>query len=272
MYLFELTNEEEKKVIEEYKSEMDEQFIARLSMMDISYFKALVERTKDNYNIKDSAVSALKRLFNDNGIDAITSNTQSTSDIGKPDIRKDGNKEYITFGSYRGYALTWDILDYSSDKKRALVLCRNVVENIPYNEESEEITWENCTLRKWLNEDFYKNAFTDSERARIVLSKITNPDNDVYVTEGGNDTEDRLFLLSLQEIDKYFPGGRQKVSAKRIRITFDGNIACWWLRSPGFDSFDAATVGFEGDVLDLGLSVELNRLSVCPAFWINLTP
>jgi hypothetical protein len=46
----------------------------------------------------------------------------------------------------------------------------------PYNEEDTSITWENCTLRKWLNDTFYNTAFTDSEKTKIVESTIVNED------------------------------------------------------------------------------------------------
>ena len=87
----------------------------------------------------------------------------------------------IEFGSYPYVAdgtkkpIKWIIL--KKEKNKALLLSAFGIDAKPYNEEYEDVTWETCTLRKWLNEDFLDAAFTEEEKKRICLTKVKNPDN-----------------------------------------------------------------------------------------------
>ena len=107
-----------------------------------------------------------------------------------------------------------------------------------------------------------------------------------WYTRGGNNTQDYLFLLSYAEADKYLvvpysnaitnsrvaPTAYAKVhgaySDGRSK-TADGEAAgWWWLRSPGLNQSDAASVSYYG-------SLDVNYVSsgfsvVRPAFWLNL--
>ena len=74
----------------------------------------------------------------------------------------------------------------------------------PYNEKITGITWESCTLRKWLNNDFLNAAFSAEERAIISKTRVTADENPEYDTSPGNDTNDKIFLLSITEVNKYF--------------------------------------------------------------------
>ena len=110
-----------------------------------------------------------------------------------------GKYPFDADGSQR--AIQWTVL--KQDKKRALLLSAYGLEAKKYNENLEDVTWSTCTLRKWLNEDFYKVAFTEEEKRRIQLTKVLNKDNQKYKTFGGDDTEDKLFLLSRSEAKRY---------------------------------------------------------------------
>lgn len=72
------------------------------------------------------------------------------------------------------------------------------------NDTDEAITWETSDLRKGLNDDFYNEAFDKDEQQFIYETKVENPNNHWTVIEGGNDTIDKVYLLSFDEICKYF--------------------------------------------------------------------
>lgn len=203
-------------------------------------------------------------------------------------LKTEAGKKYITFGSYEAVIwdwdekkirsgskrpLEWEILTFSPGKKRALVLCKDIVAIRPYNDEPASVTWEKCTLRRWLNREFFETAFSAGERELIVPTVISNPKNEKYGTEGGNDTEDRIFLLSSDEVWKYLPS-----QDRRLRVAFDGCSWFWWLRSPGCDGnfavyVDDGTVDADEDADDeFGGDVSDAGIGVCPAFWINLNP
>ena len=118
--------------------------------------------------------------------------------------------DHIEFGTYEqdgdesngAEPISWEVLDIEDGK--ALVISDYALEMMAYNEEYENTTWEDCTLRKWLNKDFYKGAFTEKEQEYIERSRIENTDHFRFGTEGGEDTKDYVFLLSLDEVMKYY--------------------------------------------------------------------
>ena len=99
--------------------------------------------------------------------------------------------------------IKWHILDYNESSGEALLLADTILDCQPYNETYVGVTWETSTIRKWLNSDedgFYNTAFTSDEQSAIIESDVVNEDNPEYETEGGNDTTDKVFLLSISEV------------------------------------------------------------------------
>ena len=120
---------------------------------------------------------------------------------------------------------------------------------------STSITWENCDLRKWLNGDFIKSAFSEEEAERILVSDIKNGDNPQHHTKGGNNTKDRVFCLSISEAKQYFGNDESRkcktTAYARQQGAYVSNDCCyWWLRSPGDHQYYATIVGADG-ALDL---------------------
>ena len=152
----------------------------------------------------------------------------------------------------------WRVLDVERETETALLIAEKPVCVRTYHENWTEITWEHCSLRKWLNGDYYKNNFSEEEKAAILECELKNPDNLSYGTKGGNDTRDKVFLLSIEEAKKYFMNDRDRSTG-----------TWWWLRSPGLCSNDAAGVYGSGRVDDYGNGVGL-RSGVRPALKINL--
>jgi len=116
----------------------------------------------------------------------------------------------IPFGNYK-----WRVLDVQDGN--ALIITEDVIEERPYNEENEGVTWRTCDLRKYLNNEFLRK-FTKEQQGRIVEKKIPNPDNLWYGTKGGRDTRDKVFLLSLEEVDKYFGNSGDYLNKRRKRM------------------------------------------------------
>jgi hypothetical protein len=203
--------------------------------------------------------------------------------------------DVLTFGTYEQdnntangkEPIEWIILDKREDGSLVL-MSKYALDAKPYNTKDTDVTWETCTLRKWLNEDFCNAAFSAAEQAKIVPVMLENEDNPdpYYDTKGGNDTEDRVWLLSINEVtnrftsDKvysYFTDDTSRMCAPTkyavaqgaeqdgSAYTVDGEGACWWwLRSPGGDSRTAAFVNVDGYVYDGGFSVSNNVNSVRP--------
>ena len=118
--------------------------------------------------------------------------------------------DHIIFGHYEQDGnqdngmepIEWDIL--SEEDGRILVISRYILDSQPYNVVDEEITWENCSLRTWLNNDFLNIAFSPEEQSLIQATTLSNPDNTYFGIDGGNDTVDRVFCLSVDEALQYY--------------------------------------------------------------------
>ncbi|MCD7728002.1 MAG: DUF6273 domain-containing protein [Ruminococcus sp.] len=160
------------------------------------------------------------------------------------------NGDIIEFGDY-----SWIVLEKSDDTM--LIITEDIIEDRAYNEQKEDITWENCTLREYLNGSFY-DSFSEEEQSMIVETNLTNPDNSKCGTDGGNDTTDKIFLLSLEEAEEY--------------MTEDERIASdrWWLRSPGGIQDHTAVVSISGVIGTNGFYVNY-EYGVRPALRLKLS-
>ena len=178
--------------------------------------------------------------------------------------------------------IEWLVL--AKEKNRVLVISDKALDRQPYNSSyTEEVTWENCSLRKWLNGTFLKQAFSTEEQAQIQNTTVSADNNPQYSTNPGNATTDKVFLLSINEVEKYFnsdearkcaPTAYAKAQGASTSDTFktpSGAATCWWwLRSPGDDQSSAAYVYFGGDVFELGNYVFSGLNAVRPAMWITI--
>ena len=203
------------------------------------------------------------------------------------------NMETVKFGSYpqsdangnKKEPIEWIVLDRQSDK--TLLLSKYIIDCKCYNDEFKDVTWENCTLRNWLNNDFYNSAFSSSEQNKILTTNIINSGNSAYGTIGGNNTNDKIFCLSIDEVKKYFNQNDMSSFNKRLATKgtnyaknvyplfvidsnewYGGNSA-FLLRSPGFYQDRAAGVGNDGSLNGGGISVDTHMLGVRPALWIE---
>ena len=185
--------------------------------------------------------------------------------------------DHFTLGNYPQGAngevqpIEWRVLDVQNG--RALVISEKLIDCVKYNEEYTSVTWETCTLRSWMNNDFLKQAFS-SEQAKIVTVTNQNLDNPAHGTEGGNATQDKIFVLSIDEANQYFisDSDRKAYTTNYARKQRYGKGADnWWLRSPGDDGFSAAIVYLDGSISQSGLFDVNNDVAVRPAFWLNLS-
>lgn len=130
------------------------------------------------------------------------------SDPDEGSYTRDGN--YVIFGSYEQDGdpdngpepIEWDVIDENDGEM--LLISHYILDSKPYNTEQTDVTWETCTLRSWLNNDFYNTAFSAGEQNMIITTTLSNNDNAYFGTAGGNDTEDKVFILSLDEVMDYY--------------------------------------------------------------------
>ena len=181
-------------------------------------------------------------------------------------------------------ALSWMVLEVKNGQ--ALLLCEKLVDFRPYRYSDEPPdTWAESGVREWLNGAFYNGTFTDEEMAQIVETNLVNDDNQWFDTDGGADTADSVFLLSIEEVVRYFgdSGKLGNHTDRDVWIIYDdynaGRVAqyidaevfiWWWLRSPGMNYTYAATVSIDGSINMSGDYVVSGGGGVRPAIWILL--
>ena len=201
--------------------------------------------------------------------------------FGTSETDEDEERAPLFVGSWpqeSGEPIVWDVL--AEEGNRKLLLSRKAVAKRPYHDADEPVSWETCSLRAWLNGDFYRAAFNDYEKQRILKIPVTADRNTYCNTDAGNSTDDHVFLLSLPEVNALL---RRKLSAKRKceadpadapdadndNKAADDTGCVWWLRSPGSEKNEAACVNGDGQISNFGLPATTPTIAVRPCIWVR---
>lgn len=166
--------------------------------------------------------------------------------------------------------IKWRVI--KCENGEALLLSDIVLDKQKYNKRLKKVTWEKSTLRKWLNKKFMNRAFSSSEQEAIHTTKVINEDNYYYKTDGGNDTLDKIYLLSLSEIDEEKEYGFTDSYGMTIKYSNYADLddyQYWWLRTPGEKNISAAAVDMSGKAY-LGGGESDMELGIRPVLHLNL--
>ena len=187
-----------------------------------------------------------------------------------------GNYEQDNDTSNGKEKIEWQVL--AKENNKVLVISKYALDSQRYNTADEGVTWETCTLRTWLNGTFLDNAFSSSEQAAIAQTTVTADKNSKYDTDPGNATTDKVFLLSIDEANKYFSSDSARkckptafTLANGVRYEEDGEFVHYWrLRSPGGAQDYTAVVSYDGSGASFGFRVDIGGDAIRPAMWIDL--
>lgn len=195
-------------------------------------------------------------------------------DIEIGDIVTYGGYEQDGFYSNDEETIEWIVIARDRDN-HALLLSRYCLDALPYNEDGGDVTWEDSSIRAWLNGEFLESAFGGDPNGFICTAENKNR-NGRSGTDGGENTTDRIFLLAVDEVTRYLP----KESSRRAPVTeyakeqgaeYDKNgNGWWWLRTPGKTQDMAAGVHTAGGVNYDGRDVDRTDLCIRPALWLDL--
>ncbi len=247
-----------------------------------------ISQIEEKINAQNKIITEISNLADPHKIreELISSYPQAKERLKKYDELCLAEKgEYITFGAYEQdnnsangkEDIEWLVLTKENDKM--LVISKYALDGELYNTSETDVTWETCSLRKWLNDDFINSVFSAEEKDMISTVTVPADKNPKYSTNPGNATTDKVFLLSIDEVNRYFGSDEARKcvpTAYAIAIdtytsdieTKDGAATCWWwLRSPGGDQYHAACVTDGGAVSYFG---DNDVIGVRPALWINL--
>nr|MCR5103726.1 DUF6273 domain-containing protein [Eubacterium sp.] len=200
-------------------------------------------------NIQTKAEQAAKSATNSYGLQnpRVAFNYRDTVIFGHY-WQEDTNKDGVIDSKDEKQPIVWQILE-KYDDGTALVLSDKILDLKPYNDKKNSgtyaCTWETSSIRSWLNSDFYNAAFTSSEHSSIIKSTVKNSKHPVLGTSGGNNTNDYLFLLSIDEATNtkygfnssmdYRDENRVSKAVPGISRNFEG-LTSWLLRAPVGDT------------------------------------
>lgn len=201
-------------------------------------------------------------------------------------------------GGYNIDPIKWRVLENAGGQ--LFLLSDQNLDVFRYHTDWESVTWEKSTMRSWLNgygasentggdsgtdytsDNFIGAAFSEKEQKAIAETTVVNDDNPNYNTDGGNNTTDKIFLLSLAEANNsnYFADDASRTSTNTAYVAGGGKIGGdmfsageadhWWLRSPGYSGKYAAYVHVGRGVYNYGGIVTIESHAVRPAFNLNL--
>ena len=173
--------------------------------------------------------------------------------------------------------IEWLVLKKEDD--RILAISRYALFAMACHEINRKITWEDCTLRAHLNGAFLDEAFSAGEQERILTVTVPPAESPKTRQAVGNATEDKVFLLSITDLDEFFPTDAERECRPTAYALAHGakaketNGNCWWwLRLPGAGSNLAPRVNCYGSLRAYGPPVTSGYSCVRPALWIDLIP
>lgn len=168
----------------------------------------------------------------------------------------------------------WVVLD--KQPGMILVVTKYGLDCQKFHTKSESATWESCTIRTWLNGEFYDEVFDAEEQALILETTVTPDENPNYNTYAGVSTVDKVFLLSFDETVTYMPDKDARFcmptayAVNRNAYAHPRSGGCWWLlRTPGNKGNHVMSINCDGSIDYEGGVVESDRAAVRPAMWIS---
>ncbi len=212
---------------------------------------------------------------------------KSKSNFVKDDIIPFGHYEQDNDTTNGKELITWRVLD-KNDLGQYLIISEKSLDIQPYHTDHKSITWENSAIRSWLNgynaystDNFIDAAFTTEEKDQIVQSTVSADANPKCSSNpSGNETTDKIFLLSVTEAENYFSNDKDRraeatpyTKAKGATKDYSDfkNSSYWWLRSPGCDIACAAYVSSNGTIDHMNGYVTVDdTVAVRPVLWIEL--
>ena len=250
----------------------------------IAAAKGMLVRMKEAYFTVDSAVKSLGWDLSQKK-ESVCANVATDPKSHRGDARDPSMVERVAFGSYKYYKMEekrekieWYIIAEDADK--VLLLSVNCIDSRGYDRQGNATGWENSDMRKWLNGEFARTAFTDEELSLIKPCRCGSTVNTLRSERRceGSDGEDFVFLLSVEQLREYgLPISKRLSSAtpyaKEQGLSYGLNDhARWWLRTPGYGDFMEMYVRDSDGVADsIGINADSSCYGVRPAMWVDIS-
>ncbi len=193
--------------------------------------------------------------------------------------------DYTTFGSYEQdnnvtngkEPIEWQVLDVQDGK--ALLISRYALDRqFYYTSSKDDITWETSSMRNWLNDTFFKEAFSLEEQRMILKVDVSTDGDSKYSAAMSHSVQDQVLLLNAAEAKKYFKSDEARqckptAFAEHQGASTNDGRCMWWLRSLGSVFEEAVHVRFDGFIYTgnyFGYGVYYGNVAVRPAIWVPI--
>ena len=205
--------------------------------------------------------------------------TNGLANVKAGDVVKLGSYEQDNNTSNGKEQIEWIVL--AKENGKALLISKYCLDYQLYHNVNTAITWENSSSRNWLNTTFYNSAFSQREKELIINSYLTNHDSIYGNVDGGNNTYDHVFLLSVNEAQTYFSSNNarkaqatQYALSKGAYFNKSTNSVTWLLRTPGDSANVVSYVRLPGDI-DLDYirysDDAFYYAALRPAIWVDIS-
>ncbi len=243
----------------------------------------------------DKAIAAGNGIKGAAGTDVLVKGTKYRR-ISTNDFVSDAADD--AFRYFKWQPIKWKVLNNNEDVS-LFVMAERAIDCAKYWDNDlpsvSTITWENSTIRSWLNDSFYQTAFSKEEQNAILKWNVINEDYPDCDAEGGNDTTDNVYLLSLREMTNALYGfcgndsssrsrqvqpsayayarGLSRINDPSFYENYDTCSGCctWWLRTSGFRAGGypgAVSVDEQGRLWETD-NYSYETLGVAPVLHIN---
>lgn len=169
--------------------------------------------------------------------------------------------------------IEWIVLQ--TDGTKTLLISKHILDCQPFAASKENVTWENSSIRAWLNGDFLAAAFSPAEQAAIVLTESANTaehGNAEWPAIEWSNTQDRIFLMSYHDGTVFYPEKNDRraapteyAKAQGASVFMSGH-ADYWTRSWGKETYDACKVNIYGDFSTYEVTA---KQGVRPMLWLD---
>jgi hypothetical protein len=167
--------------------------------------------------------------------------------------------------------IVWRVLSINDDN--LFVVSDKLLENLPFNNTKKDVTWEDSSIRRWLNGAFLSVSFNKNEQKLISLTNVSNKPNSKYGTSSGNDTQDKIFLLSEEEVNMYLTHA-QCSPTNTLRPKLFGwrksQYYIYLLRTSGKNSKNVCLVNENGFIWHSFIWSSTDNRGIRPAMNLNL--
>lgn len=184
--------------------------------------------------------------------------------------------ETVVFGAYEQDGklengmepLEWIVLERTDDSV-LLTTKYGIFVKRYYTKNEEVVSWQNSSVRYWLENSFKKSTFSTKEQTKLIPIEYQDPTT-------GKKVGDYVTLLTLEEVYRYFPTANSRLleetpyahNAKAYRNTFTQS-GWWWLKDMGTQTKSAAYVNSLGNVKEKGNYVIYKHALVRPVVRVS---